>query len=287
MTAESIDNDTPMSTRVPISVVPTNAEEMLHVKTVHGHKSRRVKILKFIHSKPVQFTLMALLITDVIVLFIEIFLSAEYPSCNIITRDAVSCCSGVTVSESEQGVDQAEAEEHGLCEAPLIAYPDNPAGCNPHKYPALHTAHTVLFAITISILSIFLLELFLLILCLGKRFFRHFFYVLDLVVVSVSFALEITFYTSQSDVLSALSGILVLARLWRFVRVGHGIVEATVELAQHRFDTVLEYNEQLEQLLRDHGIEVPFSEDMHKLKSLDPWLSHQDSKNNNKQPQPT
>ena len=47
-------------------------------------------------------------------------------------------------------------------------------------------------------------------------------YVVDLVVVTLSLSLELLFRLSSEDVLSALPGVLVVFRLWRFVRIGHG-----------------------------------------------------------------
>ena len=75
-----------------MSQIPTQMEEKVHVHGIHGKGSRRAKVLEFIHSKPVQWTLMGLLILDVFLLFTEMFLSSSFPLCFIIERDSISCC---------------------------------------------------------------------------------------------------------------------------------------------------------------------------------------------------
>eukprot|EP00965_Chrysotila_dentata_P208191 6184567-Pleurochrysis_carterae.AAC.1 len=72
--------------------VRTEHEEVEAVRARHGSGSWQLRALKWIHSSPVQFFLMSLLLLDVVVLFCELFLDAEYPNCRIIKRDSISCC---------------------------------------------------------------------------------------------------------------------------------------------------------------------------------------------------
>eukprot|EP00923_Selenidium_pygospionis_P060029 GHVN01105692.1.p1 GENE.GHVN01105692.1~~GHVN01105692.1.p1 ORF type:complete len:235 (-),score=7.77 GHVN01105692.1:138-761(-) len=200
------------------------------------------------------------------------FLSAEFPLCSVMRRNASSCC--LSSSGFARGDVGVFASVGDICESPLEEFADNAIGChyNGNEH-ALHIAHTVLFSLTIIILSVFEIELFLLILCLGRLFFRHCFYVLDLSIVTTSIVLEIVLRVIHYDVLAQLTGILIIARVWRFVRIGHGIAEATIEMSSQRFYQVVSYNERLEELLNLHGVEVPFSEEMHNLKSMDPWVT--------------
>jgi len=127
---------------------------------------------------------------------------------------------------------------------------------------------------TISILSIFLTELCVLIVVLGPRtFFHHFFYVLDLFVVTSSFVLEIIFFALDEEVLESLVGLIVIFRVWRFVRIGHGLVEATVEITSQKYESVKEERDQMKKLLEEHGIPLPEGNEIHRS-TLGPSSHH-------------
>uniref|UniRef100_A0A7S1SYW7 Hydrogen voltage-gated channel 1 n=1 Tax=Tetraselmis chuii TaxID=63592 RepID=A0A7S1SYW7_9CHLO len=57
---------------------------------------------------------------------------------------------------------------------------------------------------------------------IGWFFFRHFFFILDVFVVTVSLALEMVAVASAHMGL-VVGNILIIARMWRFFRVAHGI----------------------------------------------------------------
>jgi hypothetical protein len=57
---------------------------------------------------------------------------------------------------------------------------------------------------------------------IGWFFFRHFFFILDVFVVTVSLALELVAVASAHMGL-VVGNILIIARMWRFFRVAHGI----------------------------------------------------------------
>ena len=74
-------------------------------------------------------------------------------------------------------------------------------------------------------------------------------YVVDFVVVISSLTLELIFKFSSEDALAALPGILIVFRLWRFVRIGHGLVASTYEVQQHKIETAIDYISELEEKL--------------------------------------
>lgn len=112
-------------------------------------------------------------------------------------------------------------DSHDLCKSPLVATEDNTVGCDDHKYQAVHDAEEALFWVTITILATFEAELLFLVYLLGpKKFFHHFLYILDLFIITVSIGLELTFHLVHRDNLQALPGILIIFRLWRFIRIG-------------------------------------------------------------------
>jgi membrane-bound ClpP family serine protease len=57
--------------------IPTNEDAKIHVHDMHGHESWRAKILYFLHQPSVQWTLIALLLLDVVILFTELYLGAH------------------------------------------------------------------------------------------------------------------------------------------------------------------------------------------------------------------
>lgn len=89
----------------------------------------------------------------------------------------------------------------------------------------LHDIERVFVIISVVILAVFLAENFLLLMCVGVEFFSNPFYVMDISVVSLSIGLEVL---ALSQVLTEMPfvGLLVLARAWRFARVGHGVYSA-------------------------------------------------------------
>ena len=248
--------------------IPTNQGARDHVEEHHGVHSWRYSVLKVLHSNKFQITLMALLLLDVLFIFTEIFLLATYPPCHTIERDGISCCPPPSSTAAASEPDHAgrflagdEGSHHDdFCESGLEPFEEYSVGCDPHKWERVHTAETVLYSLTIAILSTFFLELVISMIALKPQiFFRQFFFALDFVIVSVSLALEISFHALNDDAIQSVVGLLVAARLWRFVRIGHGIVEVTHELAHRQFNDVLAYAEELEALLQQHGVALPAS----------------------------
>jgi len=100
--------------------------------------------------------------------------------------------------------------------------------------PEGHHAHHVLHAchvISITILCIFMIELLLKIWVHGEEFFQSSFEVMDLVVVSLSLFCDLYIahlLESQRDSqfpAEALEILLITMRLWRVVRIVHGVYE--------------------------------------------------------------
>jgi hypothetical protein len=97
------------------------------------------------------------------------------------------------------------------------------------------------------ILTTFLLELTVTVIALTPAvFFRQFFYVLDFCIIVTSLVLELAFYILEDTVAQAVAGLLVISRLWRFIRIGHGIVSVSHEVAQERYAMLLSYTEEVE-----------------------------------------
>ena len=244
--------------------IPTQEGAREFVEIHHGSESWRMKILEFLHQKKVQYVLIALLVLDVCILFIELFLLTQYPMCAVIERDCFSCCpetsahtaaadNGLRFLSSEGG----DAHNEGICEEGLTPTAGT-GGCDPHKWENVHHAEFGFFIITILILSIFFLELNLEMMALHPSvFFRQFFYALDYLIVTVSLILELSFHFMNEDNLATLLGLLVFGRVWRFVRIGHGIIEATSELTHQKYEKLLKYTLALEAAAKEKNIDLP------------------------------
>merc|ERR1711915_947401 len=88
---------------------------------------------------------------------------------------------------------------------------------------------------------------------LGCDFFKQIFLVMDFLVISVSLVLELTFHFLKSKYVE-IASFLVLIRLWRFVRIGHGIVEVTSEVTSQQYEPLFEYVFECEKELEKHSI---------------------------------
>jgi hypothetical protein len=77
--------------------------------------------------------------------------------------------------------------------------------------------------LSIIILVIFLAENLLLIIANGLRFFTNCWHTLDIVVVVISLVFELQAVFGEGE--EAAVGLMVVARSWRFIRLGHGITE--------------------------------------------------------------
>jgi hypothetical protein len=85
------------------------------------------------------------------------------------------------------------------------------------------SASHFLFILSMTILSIFLLELLLLAVAMGKRFFKTMGFVFDLAIVTVSIITEALFFKNKD---LALIQLIIIFRLWRVVRIFHAMIVA-------------------------------------------------------------
>lgn len=226
----------------------------------HGHGSQQHSLLAFLHHPRLQGFLVFLLLVDVVVVVVELFLEAQYPDCQNIIRDAVSCCpiSGSTsrrVTAASEGEDfegpaswledvlpfiSTSLEPHGrllggddltCSNAGHVPLKRSKATCDDHKYPFLHTLHYVLVGTSVGILFIFLIELLLLLFCLHCAFFSNPLYIADFIIVTASLTLEfVLFKVSAQGIVS----LMLFARFWRFVRIAHGLATSVHEPMHHK-----------------------------------------------------
>ncbi|KAF2071235.1 hypothetical protein CYY_007452 [Polysphondylium violaceum] len=87
-----------------------------------------------------------------------------------------------------------------------------------HEIPhAVERAEDVFKIVTLVLLGIFELEIVLLIIAFGVDFFKHPLYVLDGIIITTSIVIDVVFRDAASN-------LLIIFRLWRIVRVAHGVM---------------------------------------------------------------
>jgi hypothetical protein len=188
-------------------------------------------------------------------------LDIYFPSCHKIVQNAVSCCPihGDEVN-AEAGIRRflEGPTDHGICSYPLVDA-GYEVGCDEHKFSVAHVAHDALFWTTVVILGTFEVELLLLVYLLGpEKFVHHCMYVLDLIIVTVSLVFELVLYfIGQESAAALLPEFLIIFRVWRFVRIGHGLVASAHEVEHEKMHVAFEHVDKLEGLLRDNGVKVP------------------------------
>ena len=82
---------------------------------------------------------------------------------------------------------------------------------------------------------------------LGPNFLRNPLYVVDVLIVSVSLSLELYLYGNAS---AELAGTIAFARVWRFVRIGHGLSTAQHESSLAEFEKIEDHVREVEEELR-------------------------------------
>jgi len=230
-------------------------------------KKWRTTFHEFVDQEWFQITMQVLLLTDVLIIFTELYLHAEFPSCKLVERDCISCCSGSdshSHSDADADADAArwlasaasDGGHQGFCDAGYD--PTGTAGCDAHKYDTVHTIEEVLFYITITILLIFLVENLVEMAALGVcNYFRQAFLALDFLVITISLAMELSFHFLHNQLTDVAAGVLVLFRCWRFVRIGHGLMEVASEMANSQYDILIEYVKECEEKMKENNVSPP------------------------------
>nr|NP_001071937.1 voltage-gated hydrogen channel 1 [Ciona intestinalis]Q1JV40.1 RecName: Full=Voltage-gated hydrogen channel 1; AltName: Full=Hydrogen voltage-gated channel 1; Short=HV1; AltName: Full=Voltage sensor domain-only protein [Ciona intestinalis]BAE94277.1 hypothetical protein [Ciona intestinalis] len=135
----------------------------------------------------------------------------------------------------------------------------------PHGNPAPEILH----GFSLSILSIFMVEIALKIIADHRHFIHHKVEVLDAVVVVISFGVDIALiFVGESEALAAI-GLLVILRLWRVFRIINGIIVTVKTKADDRVHEIKKKNSELE--LQIHNLEEKLSQkeqDMSRLHEI-------------------
>ena len=225
-------------------------EEQLK-KDIHGENSWQVRLLAFLHSSSVELALSCLLVFDVLVSFIDLYLEPNFPECDIVVENAYC----------DDGAEASCVERDGIT---IISFLD---------------------ALSLSISMIFIAENLAQLAVLGfHEFFSNVFHAVDLLIVATSFGLAVLFLSiGEDDLVGAgvdfelpsnsltlecriprlpqanLAGLLLLARLWRFISIGHNLITTAARKEGEVVESLKSRVEELELLLTSKGIAIPDS----------------------------
>jgi len=125
--------------------IPSRASVVNTTAELRGHESWRKRTLDFLHKKWVQDVFMSLLILDILIIFTELFLMIEFPTCRLVTRDCISCCGEEDHGRGDEehfrrwlaSSDGGHGNDDQTC--PSAYTPTGVPGCDSHKYATIHT----------------------------------------------------------------------------------------------------------------------------------------------------
>lgn len=165
----------------------------------------RAVLRHLLHLPAFHITIICMVLTDLVIVFIELTLTLLNLPC------------------------YTDAQLEGFAE---LGIPEDrlppPEGCQLHESSALEKGDTALWAISVSLLSIFVIELFLSGVAFG--FYRHFkkpIYLIDAIIVSVSLILEVYFrYGNSGANLHNAPSTIIILRMWKIVRAVHAIAHS-------------------------------------------------------------
>lgn len=218
----------------PQMEVERNASSRSWAPPIRHHSSRKEagfweKLEHWLHSSTVHNAVIALLLMDMALVLTGGVLEAQYLVSEIQDYEAfVEACTADTSDSDPRllgALDRTavKATRAGFFSARRLAGDEDVDCADPHFGDhSLHDIERVLVSCSLGILSAFFLENMLLFLCEGCSFLFNPLYMIDISVVTISIILECL---ALAGVLQNFSfvGLLVLARAWRFARVGHGV----------------------------------------------------------------
>ncbi|XP_064609361.1 uncharacterized protein LOC135473440 [Liolophura sinensis] len=225
-------------------------------------KTRREKLGVFLQSNPVQYGILALVIIDVVIVILEILIDFEMivipenedtslsvtGSSSYFNNSTVFDAYHVTTSAYHMEPhalkaehDQSNHEIHHDVHSPQHDYGlsnhsdhynssdhhDDHGGHHGsgHHHSNKETVEHILHYSSLTILAIFVVEVFCKLIAEGLHFFKHKAEVFDATIVLVSFSMDIAFsFVTVTSAARDATGLMVVLRLWRVTRIINGVI---------------------------------------------------------------
>lgn len=250
--------------------MPHLIEHISSARTPYGRKIRHV----LLHSRWLHIVLLILLIVDALICMISGVLeshfwqgTAEDLSKYICNKNTNTDGTGTPKFgcrpppahhrrlAASQGLDASpwlNIEEDGGAEQRYLGSSDTRSESKcvddiKHDYSFgnhdLHTAEITLAKVSCAILVFFLIEQLTLMTELGREYCKPMF-VLDITVIVSSLTVELLIITNALGV-GASTGLLIVARVWRFARVGHGVLASSEQV-----DEIIEEDDSIESMTK-------------------------------------
>jgi len=159
------------------------------------HITWREILGEFMESKKVQIFMFSLIILDLLVIVAQLFI-IEPQHCH------------------------ADAEDE------ILASHSSSSHHTPTENPTYHLAGEVLDSVSLGILCTLALESVLLFVAFDFKLFKQPLYVLDALVIGASLSVEVV---ESNNNISDIASLLVFFRLWRMVRIVHGVAMSVQE----------------------------------------------------------
>ena len=169
-----------------------------------------------------HYTIIGLVIFDLLVVFIDLVLSILTLSCYSETQLAIF-------------------EKSGLYDMP------EPPTCLLHESSALADGEWFLWAISVFLISIFTAELLITLFGWGLQRLKKPIFTVDLIIVVTSLFLEIFFQLSPSHNRSASPAALVFLRLWKIIRAIHAVAHSVEMKNQSIIRQLMEAKQEIEE----------------------------------------
>lgn len=225
---------------------------------VHGDKTKehaqhgwRDKLGHFLESKPEQWFIFGLICIDLLVIFVQLFVIEPHLSCHPPQTPTVAPTPTPTGH------------------AAMLSNPDHSSSEHHDTNEAYELAEKWLTRSSLAILSILAAEIILLLVAFDIRFFKQPLYILDALVISASLVIEITEPKLQhhgTGEARSMANLLMIFRLWRIVRIIHGIAMSVQERSEEH---IKELEAELEKLTKEKThVETKFDYLKKKYKKL-------------------
>lgn len=205
-----------------------------HSETTHaddhplsGIAAQRISLAKWLESNGVQSAILFMVLVEMICVLFEIFLKEAVLDLRGKTfrrstyEDVYETNSTHVWAEGDWTTGKYTTGSLIECVEPVLCH----SCCKNVNYNVGHYLHMI----SLLIMVIFGIEIALLIFALGMSFFKHFWYVVDFILVYLTLACEIVF--AGSDAVS----VLVFLRCWRLVRIVHAFV-ASIEAHHAQYE---------------------------------------------------
>ncbi|XP_055871428.1 voltage-gated hydrogen channel 1-like isoform X1 [Biomphalaria glabrata] len=225
-----------------------------HVSHNIDPNSFKGKLAAFLKTNVIQYSVVALVIADLVVIVLELLIEMEiivFPenapdskhNSSSFQVNFLNHTGGHThITPHGEAAQEEHEDQPNLWNSSLDGY--NSTGNSSHH--GVHHHHTnkekaehVLHALSLAILSIFMVEVSLKIFIEGKHLLKQPAEVFDAIVVIVSFTLDVVFsFVSVTSVAQDAAGFMVILRLWRVTRIINGVILSVKLDAKKKIDAM-------------------------------------------------